>query len=165
MNYEDQLKNLQEQIRREREEENSFSKTRPRSFESPTDLVSFLRNMPVTKVAEVTTISSFLRRFRSDLGLNQDDVATALELAPDILKNIESNDCLPWTIPPRAMTLILSTYRVHMDAVLFLTQNSYEIARVSKQISDLTAEAQRLSAWLANINSELHACGEMALLK
>lgn len=165
MNYEDQLKNLQEQIRREREEENSVSKTSPPSSQSPADLIIFLRNLPVTKVVEVTTVSSFLRRFRGDLGLNLDDVATALELAPDLLKNIESNDCLPWTVPPRAMTLILSTYRVHMDAVRFLTQNSYEIARVSKQISDLTAEAQRLSTWLANINSALHACGEMALLK
>ncbi len=164
MNYEDQLKNLLEQIRREREEEDTLPKQAPPVFDNPNDLVFFLRNRPVTRYVEVTTLSSFLRRFRSGLGVMIDDVANALGLEPQDLENLESIDCLPWTVSPRSIALILSSYRIHVGALKFLTQNSYEIARVSGKISDPDAAAQVISTWLSEVDSTLEVRGEQSLL-
>jgi transcriptional regulator with XRE-family HTH domain len=164
MNYEDQLKNLLEQIRREREEEESLPKLDPPTFDNPHDLISFLRNRPVAKHVETTTLSSFLRRFRNSLGVTADDVAKALGLEPQDLKNLESNDCLPWTVSTQSTAVILSSYRVHADALKFLVHNSYEIARVSRRVSNSGDVAQVISVWISGVRTTLKAYGEESLL-
>lgn len=164
MNYEDQLKNLLEQIRREREEEEALPKLARPTFDSPHDLISFLRNRPVAKHVETTTLSSFLRRFRNSVGITADDVAKALGFEPQDLKNLESNDCLPWTVSAQSTAAVLSSYRVHADALKFLAHNSYKIARVSGRISDLDDAAQAMSAWLSDIHTILEIDGEQSLL-
>ena len=163
MNYEEQLKDLLEQIRREQEEEHDLPKQAPPLFDNPNDLVSFLRNRPVMSNVEVTTLSSFLRRFRRGLGIKIDDVANALGLEPQDFENLESTDYLPWNISARSIAIILSTYRIHMSALKFLTQNSFEIARVSGRLSDPNAE-QVISTWLSDVASALKSRGEQTLL-
>ena len=164
MNYEDEVKNLLEQIRREREEEKSLPPLVPPAFDSPHDLISFLRNRPVAKHVETTTLSSFLRRFRNSLGASADDVAKALGFKPQDLKNLESNDCLPWMVSAQSTAVILSSYRVHTDALKFLVHNSYEIARVSRRISDSGDVTQVMSAWISDVCTTLEAYGEESLL-
>lgn len=164
MNYEDEVKNLMEQIRREREEEESLPPLVPPAFDSPHDLISFLRNRPVAKNVETTTLSSFLRRFRNSLGVSADDVAKALGFKPQDLKNLESNDCLPWTVSPQSTAAILSSYRLHVDALKFLVHNSYKIARVSQRLSDSGYAAQVMSAWISDVCMTLEANGEESLL-
>lgn len=164
MNYEDEVKTLLEQIRREREEEESLSPLVPPTFDSPHDLISFLRKRPIAKDVETTTLSSFLRRFRNSLGVNADDIAKALRFEPRDLKNLESNDCLPWTVSPQSTAAILSSYRLHVDALKFLVQNSYKVARVSRRISDSGDSAQAMSAWIYDVCTALEASGEESLL-
>jgi transcriptional regulator with XRE-family HTH domain len=164
MNYEDQLKDLLEQIRREHEEEENLPKQAQPVFDARSDLVSFLRNQPVISNVEVTTLSSFLRRFRRRLGIKIDDVANALKLELRDLENLESIDYLPWKISPRSIAIILSAYRIHLSALKFLTQNSFEIARVSGRISDPKDTEQVISTWLSGVVSTLRTLGEQSLL-
>jgi transcriptional regulator with XRE-family HTH domain len=164
MNYEDQLKNLLEQIRREREEEHNLPKQAPPIFNDPNDLVSFLRNRPIISNVEVTTLSSFLRRFRRSLGIKIDDVANALGVEPQDLESLESIDYLPWKIAPRSTAIIVSAYRIHVSALKFLTHNSYEIARVSRRISDPNEAEQVISTWFSEVTSTLRSLGEQSLL-
>src|SRR5437016_225939 len=155
MSYKDHVNNLLEQIRREREEENIIPKVQPPVFDTPTDLLSFLRNRPVTRSVEVTTLSSFLRRFRRSLGPASQAVADALEIELADLQSLESSDCLPWTVSPKSTALVLGTYRIHFDVITFLTQNSYEIAQVSGKILEPTEALQSVSIWLWQVESEL----------
>jgi transcriptional regulator with XRE-family HTH domain len=133
-------------------------------FETTHDLVSFLRKRPITKSVEVTTLPSFLRRFRTSLALRIDDVSSALGLAPEDLAKLERIDCLPWTISTHSVALILSAYRIHIDALHFLTQNSYEIARVSRKLSYPNSAARVVQTWLGEVRAELEVLEERALL-
>jgi hypothetical protein len=164
MNYEDQLKDLLERIRREQEEEHDLPKQAPPIFDDPNDLVSFLRNRPVISTVEVTTLSSFLRRFRRGLGIKIDDVTNALGLEPQDLENLESIDYLPWKVSPQSIAIILSSYRIHVSALKFLIQNSFEIARVSGRISTPIDTEQVISTWLSDVASTLRTVGEQSLL-
>ncbi|HWN11963.1 MAG TPA: hypothetical protein VNO50_22230 [Pyrinomonadaceae bacterium] len=164
MSYEDHINNLLEQIRRERQSEATHAAEIAPVFESPSELLFFLRNRPITSYVEVTTLPSFLRRFRSDLGVMIDDVANALGLEPQNLENLESIDCLPWKISARSIATILSAYRIHISALKFLTQNSYQIARVSGRISDPKYAEQVISTWLSDVVSTLKVTGEQSLL-
>lgn len=164
MSYEDHINALLEQIRRERESEDTIAAGIAPVFETPSELLFFLRNRPVTSYVEVTTLSSFLRRFRSSLGLVIDDVANALGLEPQNLKNLESIDYLPWNMSARSIAIILSSYRIHVSALKFLTQNSYQIALVSGRISDPNDAEQVISTWLSDVDSILRILGDQSLL-
>jgi hypothetical protein len=164
MSYEDHINNLLEEIRREREEENTIPKVKPPVFNTPSDLLSFLRNRPITRSVEITTLSSFVRRFRRRLGVAAQALADALEIELLDLQSLESNDYLPWTISPRSSALVFTAYRIHIEAVEFLTENSYEIARVSGRVLDPTEALQAISIWLSHVKSELEMQNESALL-
>ena len=164
MSYEDHINNLLEQIRREREDENIIPKVKPPVFNTPSDLLFFLRNRPVTRSVEITTLSSFVRRFRKRLGVTPQALADALEIELLDLQSLESNDCLPWTVSPRSSALVLAAYRIHIEAVKLLTDNSYEIARVSERTLDPTEALQVVSTWLSQVKSELEMQNESALL-
>jgi hypothetical protein len=164
MSYEDHINNLLEQIHREREEEENIPKAEPPVFKTPSDLLSFLRSRPVTESVEVTTLSSFIRRFRRSLGVAPQVLADALGMELPDLQSLESNDCFPWTVSPKSTALILSTYRIHVDAIKFLTQNSFEIARVSGRIFDPSEALRLVSTWLLQVKSELETLNENALL-
>lgn len=165
MNYDDQLRNLLEQIRRDREKEDSLPKRTALVFETPHDLLSFLRKRRITKSVEVTTLSSFLRRLRTSLPVAIDDVANALGLIPEHLAMLEQIDCLPWTTSAHSMALIVSAYRIHIHALCFLTQNSYEIARVSRKLSHPVKVAKAVQTWLDEVRQELELLGEQDLLR
>lgn len=164
MSYEDHINKLLEQIRREREGENISPKVKPPVFNTPSDLLSFLRNRPVTRSIEITTLSSFVRRFRRRLGVAPPALAIALEIELLDLQSLESNDCLPWTVSPRSSALVLAVYRIHIEAVELLTENSYEIARVSGRLLDPTEALQAISIWLSQVKSALEMQNESALL-
>lgn len=164
MNYEDHINNLLEQIRREREEENIIPKVEPPVFNTPNDLLSFLRNRPITRSVEITTLSSFVRRFRRRLGVAPQALADALEIELLDLQSLESNDCLPWAVPPRSSALVFAAYRIHIEAVKLLKENSYEIARVSGRVLDPTEALQAISIWLSQVKSALEMQNESALL-
>ncbi|HXM51212.1 MAG TPA: hypothetical protein VN956_25435 [Pyrinomonadaceae bacterium] len=164
MSYEDHINNLLEQIRREREEEENIPKVEPPVFKTPSDLLSFLRNRPVTRSVEITTLSSFVRRFRRSLGVAPMALADALEIKLLDLQSLESNDCLPWTTSPRSSALVFAAYRIHVEAVKLLTENSHKIARVSARISDPSEALELALTWLSQVKSELERQNESALL-
>src|SRR5260370_15356530 len=155
MNYNDQLRNLVEQIRRDQEKEDSLPKRPNLVFDTPHDLVSFLRNRPITKSVEVTTLASFLRRFRTGLAIRPDDVANALGLAPEDLAMLEQIEGLPWTVSTRSAALILSAYRIHIDVLGFLTQNSFVIARVSGKLSHPREAPRVMQPCLEDVHTAL----------
>lgn len=164
MSYEDHIKTLLEEIRREREQDDNIARIEAPVFDSPTALLSFLRNRPVARHVEVTTLPSFLRRFRSSLGLTIQNAADALGIELRELNELESINCLPWTIPAISIARILSGYRIHIEAAKFLAQNSYEIARVSGRLSNSNDVMQKISTWVAALRAELEKQNEIDLL-
>src|SRR5713226_9766575 len=124
---EEHVNKLLEEIRREREEETNV-RSEPRRFENSKDLIAFLRKLPVIRSIEITTLPSFLRRFRTGLNITVEDASSAFGVDAKELVNLESTGFLPWTVSPRTIAPILSAYRIHIEAITFLTRNSFEIA-------------------------------------
>jgi len=163
MSYEEHVNKLLEEIRREREQEPNV-RSEPRRFENSKDLLTFLRKLPVIRSIETTTLPSFLRRFREGLNITVEDASNAFGLDAAELVNLESTGFLPWTVLPRTIAPVLSAYRIHIEAITFLTLNSFEIARVSKRISDLDEARQLVSTWLADVRAEFEKETEVDLL-
>src|SRR5258708_11526392 len=103
MSDDDKIKDLEKQIRLELDLEKSLPKTPPLKFKTPSDLVTFLSRLPIQRTVALTSLSPFLRRFRTNTNLELEDVATAVNIPASILIQFESSDFLPWTLPASAM--------------------------------------------------------------
>ena len=84
---------------------------------------------------------------------------------PEHIARLEQIDCLPWTTSSHSIALILSAYRIHIDALRFLTQNSYEIARVSGKVPHPRKTAHAVQTWLGEVRQQLEILGERDLLQ
>jgi hypothetical protein len=163
MDHEDQITDLENQIRLEFQRDNALSKRPPLKFKTPSDLLAFLSRLPSTRTVELTSLSPFLRRFRRNAYLDLQDVSLALKVPADTIIQFESGELLPWTLPPSAMVALACAYRIHIEAVDVLTKNSYQLARLSKSIADPAAGHASMSQWLKSVRSEMNARGEIAL--
>jgi hypothetical protein len=61
------------------------------------------------------------------------------------------------------MVALACAYRIHIEAIDFLTKNSYQIARLSKTIADPAATEASMSRWLEAVRAEINARGERTL--
>ena len=128
-------------------------------FTSPLELLLFLKNSPVRRDAENLTLSAYLRRLRTDAGIGLDDFASALNLPPEVLAQIESNDSVPWSLSPSLMAEVACLFRLHIQAIAALTENSYNIAYFSGRISDRDSATELMSTWLSEVRSDLQQRG------
>jgi transcriptional regulator with XRE-family HTH domain len=163
MNYEDQLKHLEDQIRLEFQRDNTLSKRAPLKFKTPSDVLVFLSRLPVNRNVEVTSLSPFLRRFRRNANLDLQDVSIAVNVPARTIIQFESGELLPWTLDPSAMVALACAYRIHIEAIDFLTKNSHQIARVSKAIADPAATQASMSQWLEAVRTEISERDELTL--
>jgi len=163
MDHEDQINELEEQIRLEFQRDDELSRRPPLKFNTPSDLLAFLRRLPINRNVELTSISPFLRRFRRNAFLELQDVAIALNVPAETITQFESGELLPWTLPPAVMVALACGYRIHIEAVDFLTKNSFQLARLSKTISDPTAAHASMLDWLQAVRTEMNERGELAL--
>lgn len=163
MDHEDQITDLENQIRLEFQRDNSLSKRPPLKFKTPSDLLVFLSRLPINQNVELTSLSPFLRRFRRNANLDVQDVSIAVKVPAHTIIQFESGDSLPWTLPPSAMVALACAYRIHIEAIDSLTKNSYQLARLSKTIADHAAAHASMSQWLEAVRSEMNARSELAL--
>jgi len=61
------------------------------------------------------------------------------------------------------MVALAYAYRIHIEAIDFLTRNSYQIARLSKKMADPSAVHGSMSQWLEAVRAEMNARGELTL--
>jgi ribosome-binding protein aMBF1 (putative translation factor) len=92
-------------------------------------------------------------------------LAAALNLTQDILKQLESNETVPWILPASAMAEVAEVFRLHMNAVEALTKNSHTVARRSGALPDPNAARQVMSSWLKEVRSELQRRGANDLVE
>ena len=135
----------------------SFEDDTPLKFDTPADLLLFLGRLPINRDVEPTSLPPFLRRFRTNAHLNIDDVATALEITTEALTEFESSEILPWELESSVMAKLANAYRIHIEAIDFLTQNSYQIAKLSKALKEPDQVRSSMLKWLGNVRSEMEA--------
>ncbi len=154
MNHDQDIETLMKKIRLDEQQQSQPELALPK-FTQPDELLTYLKTNPVQKTVPTSFLSFFLRRFRIRTKFSIDSLATALDVAPDILKQFESSTNLPWDLPVSAMAKIASGYRLHIDSITALTKNSYELARVSNRISEPNISTHEMSEWLEGVKSEL----------
>jgi hypothetical protein len=163
MDHEDQITDLEDQIRLEFQRDNALSKRPPLKFKTSSDLLVFLSRLPINRNVELTSLSPFLRRFRRNANLDLQDVSIAVNVPASTVIQFESREFLPWTLAPSAMVALACAYRIHIEAIDFLTKNSYQIARLSKTIADPAATEASMSRWLEAVRAEMNARGDRTL--
>jgi transcriptional regulator with XRE-family HTH domain len=163
MDHEDQIADLEDQIRLEFQRDNALSKRPPFKFKTPSDLLVFLSRLPLNRNVELTSLSPFLRRLRRNANLDLQDVSIAVNVPASTIIQFESGELLPWTLAPSAMVALACAYRIHIEAIDFLTRNSYQVARLSKAIADPVAIEALMSQWLEVVRAEMIARGELTL--
>jgi hypothetical protein len=159
VNYQDELNELDEEIRQELRQQSSASPRQPRQFSDSSELLTFLRSASVRKDVKTLTFSSCVRRLRTRVGVSAGDLAVAMDIPSEALDQLESNESVPWTQPPPVIANVAYAFRLHFSAVENLTRNSFTIASVSGRISDSSATASQISSWLAEVRSNLEIRG------
>jgi transcriptional regulator with XRE-family HTH domain len=162
MSYQDELDELDEEIRQELRRHRIT--TTHQSFSNPAEMLSFLRTLPVRKAVKTLPFSSCLRRLRTHFGVSFEDLAEALTTSVQSLEELESNDSILWAQPPYVAAAVASAFRLHVDAINDLTRNSYTIALVSGRISDSDLASKLMSSWLAEVRQSLETLGETDLI-
>src|SRR4249920_2893930 len=127
MPHDEEITNLEHQIRLELEREKTSVKQPPLKFKTPSALLTFLARLSINRKVELTSLSPFLRRFRQNVNLDLHDVAIATDMPEETILQFESGDLLPWKLPSSMMARLATAYRIHIEAVEFLTQNSLQL--------------------------------------
>lgn len=137
---------------------------RVKSFANAAALLSFLQTLPVQKLIEDARLSSCLRRSRIDGGIRLDDLASALNQRTELIEQFESKDSLPWTLPATAMTDLAIAFRLHLTVIETLIEKSFFFARLEGRVANKEEAALLISAWLANVRSDLEERNAIELL-
>jgi transcriptional regulator with XRE-family HTH domain len=160
VSYQDELNELEEEIRQELRRQETTSPGQPRQFSNPSELLSFLRSTSVRKTIKTLTFSACVRRLRTRVGASKEDLAAALEIPTDALEQLESNESVPWIQPPSVIVNVAYAFRLHINAIENLTRNSFTIASVTGRISDSDLASQSVSSWLAEVRQKLETRGD-----
>jgi transcriptional regulator with XRE-family HTH domain len=160
VSYQDELNELEEEIRQELRRQETTSPGQPRRFSNPSELLSFLRSASVRKAVKTLTFSACVRRLRTRVGVSAEDLAAALDVSAEALEQLESNESVPWTQPPSVVANVAYAFRLHINAVESLTRNSFTIASVSGRIPDSDLANQLMSSWLAEVRQKLETRGD-----
>lgn len=163
MPNDEEITDLEHQIRLELERERSLAKQTPLKFKTPSALLSFLARLPINREVELTSLSPFLRRFRENVNLDLHDVSIATNVPAETILEFESGELLPWKLPSSVMVHLATAYRIHIEAIEFLTNNSFQIALLSKIIDDPAEARTSMSQWLGDVRSQMQTQGETVL--
>jgi hypothetical protein len=135
-----------------------------RTFANPTELLLIFREAPIQRAVDDARLSSCLRRCRTEAKVHLDDLATALNQPSELLRQFESRDSLPWTLPPQVLTDLAYTFRLHLSAIEALTHQSFFLTKISGLVPDEAKAADSISSWLAQVRLSLELRGAEELL-
>ena len=163
MNNDENTTELHRQIHLESEGEKPLTNKTPLKFKSSDDLLAFLKRLPLNRNVELTSLAPFLRRLRTNAYLDLQDLSIAVKLPADLIVQFESPEVFPWMLPASAMVELACAYRIHIEAIEFLTKNSYQLARLSKTMADPDATFASMAEWLKAVRSEMNAHCDLTL--
>jgi hypothetical protein len=83
------------------------------------------------------------------------DIAAILEVPINRLEKLESNADMPWNQSASLMADVACLFRLHIQAIDALTQNSYDLARFSGELPDKELANTQMSTWLSEVRAEL----------
>lgn len=164
MNYQDEERELDAQIRAELQRLREASKTPLGNALNPAELRSLFQNIQVRKVARKLPVSSYIRKIRTYAEATLENFAAALNVSPEFIRQLETNESEPWILSPAIMAQVAQGLTIHMNALEVLIQNSYTIARLSRTLSDPENSLQLMASWLKEVRSELQRRGATELL-
>jgi hypothetical protein len=86
-------------------------------------LLEELHPTPVRTVEKIWSFGRWIEAIRKSIGLDQADVACAIEVDTDFVQRLERSDVLPWTLGTRVIADLVCLFRLHITAVeqLFAT--------------------------------------------
>lgn len=143
--------------------EGGLAEPTPLKFSSSFELLLFLSRLPMNRNVEETSLSPFLRRFRRNAHVHIDDLAKALNLTQESILKFESSQTLPWELETSVMVKLANAYRIHVEAIDFLTYNTYQIAKLSKTLKDPDQARSSMLKWLADVKLEMQAVASLDL--
>lgn len=163
MNHDDDNTDLDRQIHLKSEREKPLAEMAPLKFKSEDELLAFLKRLPINRKVELTSLGPFLRRLRNNAYLDLTDVSIAVKVPAATIIQFELGELPPWTLSPSALVALACAYRIHIEAIDFLTKNSFQLAKLSKTIDDPQAAHASMAKWLEAVRSEMNARGDLAL--
>jgi transcriptional regulator with XRE-family HTH domain len=131
---------------------------------NPAELRTIFQNSTVQKVVRKLPLSSYIRKIRTYAEGSVEDFAAALNVTPDVIRKLETNESEPWCVPSRAIAELVLGLRLHMTALETLTRNSHTVARLSRTLSDPRSAPQLMASWLRAVRAELERRGATDLL-
>jgi len=72
-----------------------------------------------------------------------------------LIEQLESNQVPPWAVPAVVIAEVAILFRLHLEAVELLTENSFRIALVSNGISNRDQDSSLIASWLADVRTTL----------
>jgi transcriptional regulator with XRE-family HTH domain len=165
VNYHDEEIEIDAQIRAELHRLKEASNIPAGTSPNPAELRTIFQNSTVQKVVRKLPLSSYFRKIRTYAEATVEDFAAALNVSPDLIRKLETNESEPWNLPAQAVAEVASGLRLHLTALETLTQNSHTVARLSKTLSDPQSAPQLMVAWLHQVRSELQRRGATSLLE
>lgn len=164
MNYQDKETELDEQIRTELRRLAKASKNTSGASPNPAELRSIFQNSSVRKIVRSLPLSSYIRKVRTYAEANVEDFAATMNVPPDVIRKLETNESEPWTLPAQAIAEVARGLRLHLTALETLTRNSHTVATLSKTLSDPDSATQLMAIWLEEVSTELRQHGPNELL-
>jgi len=140
-------------------------------FPDAATFLKYLQKRPYSTKDEAfnTKLSSSLRHFRQLRLISLQDIARVLNLGLTemaSLKELESNEHLPWTCDPALVARICQLYRIPLSRLVQLIKCSLLIAGVSEQLPKtggpkvlasgwtfLLADVRAVELWLDNVRT------------
>jgi transcriptional regulator with XRE-family HTH domain len=122
---------------------------------NPTELLTRLKRSPIKREDDDFPVSSYLRMLRTEHDFGLRDIAAILSVPVEHLEKLESNTDMPWDQSAGLMADVACLCRLHIQAIEALTQNSYDLARLSGALPDKELASAQMSTWLSEVRSEL----------
>lgn len=163
MNYHDE--EIDAQIRAELHRLKEASNIPAGTSPNPTELRAIFQNSTVQKVVRKLPLSSYLRKIRTYAEATVEDFAAALNVSPEVVRKLETNESEPWNVPAHQMAQIAGGLRLPLTALETLTRNSHTVARLSRTLSDPQSAPQLMASWLGAVRADLERRGATDLLE
>jgi transcriptional regulator with XRE-family HTH domain len=119
-------------------------------------LLDDLHTQPVRDVGAAGGFGSWITSIRKQAHLTERDIAVALDLPEEGIRQICSDEFLPWASTPSRMADLMILFRLHLDAITKL-QKSRDSQGVNVEIASTGISESTVPAWLCELREELLA--------
>jgi DNA-binding transcriptional regulator YiaG len=165
VNYQDEEREIDVQLRTEIRRLRETSEVPLETALNAKELNSLFKQLQVRKTVRKLPVSSYIRKVRTYVKASVAIFAAALNVSPDTIRQLETNESEPWTVPASAMADMMEVLRLHLNALETLTKNSHIVALLSRSLTGPDADLQSMATWLEEVRSELQRRGANDLVE